>query len=147
MSNLTLQMCLERPKILETTLRSPKSDFRWLRSYQLKFWVNRRCRWSRVSRQNIICEALKQNQYDDVSIWCGIHVINPGPLLMTWHMARNFLLTWHSLTCLADWTDSVADDCAELLAWLMTWRVNPVQLLEFGRRRRVECVWRVGTRG
>jgi hypothetical protein len=42
--------------------------------------------------------------------------------------------------CLADWTDGVADDCAELLARLMTLRVNPVQLQEFGRRRRVECV-------
>jgi len=29
----------------------------------------------------------------------------------------------------------------------MTWRVNPVQLQEFGRRRSVWCVWRVGARG
>ena len=41
----------------------------------------------------------------------------------------------------------MADDCAELLVRLMTWRVNPIQLQEFGRRRCVECVWRVGARG
>jgi hypothetical protein len=41
----------------------------------------------------------------------------------------------------------VPDNFAELLAWLMTWRVNPVQLQEFGRRRRVECVGHVGARG
>jgi hypothetical protein len=46
------------------------------------------------------------------------------------------------LTCLADWTD----DCAELLAWLITWQVNPVQLQEFGRKRRVGRMVRVGAR-
>jgi len=66
---------------------------------------------------------------------------------MTCHRTRNFLLAWHSLTCLAGWTDDVSGDCVELLACLMTWQVNPVQLLEFGRRRHVECVWHVGARG
>jgi hypothetical protein len=103
-------MCPERPKILETTLRSPKSDFRWLRSYQSKFWVNRRCRWSRVSRQNRVCEALKQNPIGWRVYMTWHPRINPGP--QWWRGAGAPGISWRGIS----WR--------VLLTGLMAWRMT-----------------------
>jgi len=62
---------------------------------------------------------------------CQIHARS----WLTWVMTSGWRGWWLCIIA------SVADD------WLMTWRVNPVQLQTIGRRRRVESMVRVGVRG
>lgn len=101
MLNLTLQMCPEWPKTLETTLKLPKSDFEWLRFYQSNFG--------------------SMDDTDEVACHVKLCLRSTGSKLnmMTWHPRKQSGPTFDDVAqvCII-----IADvSCADVDCWLVRW--------------------------